>query len=218
MRKLEMLGTLTLALALSEQAQAIPAFARKYQTSCTTCHTAWPVLNPFGEAFRRNGFRFPGDDSDALKQEMVKLGQDAYKKVFPHAVWPAVIPDSVPISFGFIGNASIAPVPGSAATAASPGIQGPPGATVTTPYFSLDGLMAEAHLWTGGTFNNSLSYFGEVTLTSDPKNYVNIERGYLIFDDLLSGLVGPHVFNLLVGRNFPTITSFDNHSSYVGDG
>ena len=30
---------------------AIPAFSRKYQTSCTTCHNNYPELNDFGEAF-----------------------------------------------------------------------------------------------------------------------------------------------------------------------
>ncbi len=206
-------------VAWSRPAEAIPAFARKYQTSCTTCHTAWPVLNPFGEAFRRNGFRFPGDDKDAIKQEMVKMGVDAYKKVFPNAVWPDIIPDSVPLAFGFIGNAAIAPVPGSSATAQSPGVQsGANGAALTTPYFDLSHLVAEAHIWAGGTFNDSLSYFGEVTLSTDPSAPINIERGYLIFDDILSGAVGTHVFNLLIGKNFPTLTSFDNHSSYVVDG
>ncbi len=220
MRKLQVvLGVFALALTWSPQALAIPAFARKYQTSCTTCHTAWPVLNPFGEAFRRNGFRFPGDDTDAIKQEMTKLGNDAYKQVFPKAVWPAVIPDSVPVAFGFIGNAAYAPVAGTAATSGNPGTQpGSNGATLTTPYFSLNDLMMEAHIWTGGTFNNSLSYFGEVTLSFGEGAQVDIERGYLIFNDILYKAVGPHVFNLLVGRNFPTITSFDNHSSYVADG
>lgn len=40
-------------------AAAVPSFSRKYQTSCLTCHTVYPVLNPFGEAFRRNGYRMP---------------------------------------------------------------------------------------------------------------------------------------------------------------
>jgi hypothetical protein len=41
-------------LVFSRPAAAIPAFARKYGTSCQTCHTIFPKLNPFGEAFRRN--------------------------------------------------------------------------------------------------------------------------------------------------------------------
>lgn len=38
--------------------QAIPAFARKYSLSCTTCHTpAAPALKPYGDEFAGNGFR-----------------------------------------------------------------------------------------------------------------------------------------------------------------
>jgi hypothetical protein len=38
--------------------QAIPAFARKYQMSCTTCHSpAMPRIKGFGEEFAGNGFR-----------------------------------------------------------------------------------------------------------------------------------------------------------------
>lgn len=37
---------------------AIPAFARKYQMSCTTCHSpAMPRIKAFGEEFAGNGFR-----------------------------------------------------------------------------------------------------------------------------------------------------------------
>lgn len=39
-------------------ANAIPAFARKYSASCTTCHTAWPKLNSFGRQFKENGYKF----------------------------------------------------------------------------------------------------------------------------------------------------------------
>ena len=46
-------------LTFVERAEAIPVFSRKYQTSCITCHTIFPQLNPFGEAFRRNGYQFP---------------------------------------------------------------------------------------------------------------------------------------------------------------
>lgn len=38
-------------------AEAIPAFARKYQFSCSTCHAPVPRLKPFGEAFAARGFR-----------------------------------------------------------------------------------------------------------------------------------------------------------------
>lgn len=38
-------------------AEAIPAFARRYQFSCSTCHAPVPRLTPFGETFAARGFR-----------------------------------------------------------------------------------------------------------------------------------------------------------------
>ena len=43
---------LSVALVTPPQANGIPAFARKYQTSCTTCHDSFPHLNDFGKAFK----------------------------------------------------------------------------------------------------------------------------------------------------------------------
>lgn len=43
--------------ATARPADAIPAFARKYQFSCSTCHAPVPRLKPFGEAFAARGFR-----------------------------------------------------------------------------------------------------------------------------------------------------------------
>lgn len=40
-------------------AQAIPAFARKYNVDCTYCHSAWPQLNRRGYIYRRLGYRMP---------------------------------------------------------------------------------------------------------------------------------------------------------------
>jgi hypothetical protein len=46
------------ALAGVTDANAIPAFARRYRVSCQLCHNPFPKLTPFGEAFAANGFRF----------------------------------------------------------------------------------------------------------------------------------------------------------------
>ena len=43
---------------------AIPAFARKYGLPCSSCHLAWPMLSPFGQAFKDNGYQL-GNDRDA---------------------------------------------------------------------------------------------------------------------------------------------------------
>lgn len=44
-------------LTLADPVWAIPAFARKYSYSCTTCHAPAPRLKPFGEEFAGRGFR-----------------------------------------------------------------------------------------------------------------------------------------------------------------
>lgn len=44
---------------LPETGHAIPAFARKYKFSCTTCHAPVPRLKEFGLEFAANGFRLP---------------------------------------------------------------------------------------------------------------------------------------------------------------
>lgn len=80
-------------------AEAIPVFARKYGTSCQTCHVAYPKLTSFGEAFRRNGYRWPaGEEEDATVQEPVMLGQPAHRRVFPNTVWPGTLPSGSPLS------------------------------------------------------------------------------------------------------------------------
>jgi hypothetical protein len=84
--------------------KAIPAFSRKYQTSCTTCHNNYPELNDFGLAFKKNGFKFPTDDENFVKEAPVLLGSKATREAFPEAVYPGEIPGSVPISFRYEGN------------------------------------------------------------------------------------------------------------------
>src|SRR6516225_4205838 len=91
-------------LASAPKSSAIPAFSRKYQTSCTTCHNNYPELNDFGEAFKKNGFKFPSDDETFVKQEPVLLGSKAQKEAFPGAVYPGEIPGTIPISFRYEGN------------------------------------------------------------------------------------------------------------------
>src|SRR6516165_3457628 len=91
-------------LATVPKTSAIPAFSRKYQTSCTTCHRNYPELNDFGEAFKKNGFKFPKDDETFVKEPPVLLGSKAQKEAFPGAVYPGEIPGNLPIAFRYSGN------------------------------------------------------------------------------------------------------------------
>lgn len=81
-----------------EKAEAIPTLARKYKTTCMTCHATFPRLTALGQAVRLNGFKMPDGDETYIKEEVVSQGAEAYKRVFPEAVWPSSIPGPPPIS------------------------------------------------------------------------------------------------------------------------
>jgi hypothetical protein len=71
-------GTLLTFLLAPEEAQAIPAFARKYNTNCMDCHTAPPMLNAFGQRFLENGYQLPGteDGGSTGKKKLGDLNLD----------------------------------------------------------------------------------------------------------------------------------------------
>jgi hypothetical protein len=48
---------------LATPAEAIPAFARRYNMSCMTCHDPVPKLNAFGDRFAAQGFVLAEDDT-----------------------------------------------------------------------------------------------------------------------------------------------------------
>lgn len=81
MKKLISLFILLAIVFISADADAIPAFARKYNMSCNVCHTVFPKLKPYGEDFAANGFQLPdkepsrffkktGDDLLMLMREL----------------------------------------------------------------------------------------------------------------------------------------------------
>ena len=65
-RSVVLLTLVLLALGLIDcgPAQGIPAFARKYGMPCSACHQVWPLLSPFGQQFKDNGYQL-GNDRDA---------------------------------------------------------------------------------------------------------------------------------------------------------
>lgn len=52
------------------EAQALPAFARKYQVNCHVCHTRQPRLNSFGEQFLENGYQMPGTEDGGIVEKL----------------------------------------------------------------------------------------------------------------------------------------------------
>ena len=76
---------------------AIPAFARRYQTACTTCHVLPPQLNSQGQAFRANGFRMPSGEGRRQDAD-VQLGAPEWEGLFPNAFLPGTLPDTAPLA------------------------------------------------------------------------------------------------------------------------
>lgn len=49
----------SLFVGFVREAKPMPAWARKYRSDCTLCHTIYPRLNRTGYVFKRLGYRFP---------------------------------------------------------------------------------------------------------------------------------------------------------------
>jgi hypothetical protein len=62
------------ALLAPSDAGAIPAFARRYRFSCTTCHAPFPKLKAFGDEFAGRGFAL--EPGQAPARSNVDLGDD----------------------------------------------------------------------------------------------------------------------------------------------
>lgn len=99
-----LLSIVFMSVIMIDNAEAIPAFARKYQTACTTCHQPFPRLTGVAEAFRLNGYMMPGGDAAMIKDPPLMLGSPVYKRVFPKSVWPSDIPGMPPIALRIYGG------------------------------------------------------------------------------------------------------------------
>jgi hypothetical protein len=72
--------------------EAIPAFARKHQLACSQCHSAWPLLNKFGQTFKENGYRLDREPKAAADPGDVVINDRL------------VLPRALPMSFRVQGR------------------------------------------------------------------------------------------------------------------
>ena len=73
-RLLAVLSVIAVGL-IPDPAAAIPAFARKYNASCSLCHSTVPRLNAFGEDFAANGFEMVIGEEPAASGFFWLVGQ-----------------------------------------------------------------------------------------------------------------------------------------------
>ncbi len=140
----------SLIVLSAQDSFALPVFARKYHTACSTCHIAFPARNGFGEAFRNNGYRFPdGTDEDMVKEEPIKLGQDAYKDVFPDAIWPSDLPNMP--SLGFLARSGVSMQK-----------------NLATGKYKDVNFDSSVDMFFAGTITRQLSYIGDLNFGTDP--------------------------------------------------
>jgi hypothetical protein len=185
-------------------AWAVPAFARKYQTSCQTCHTAYPKLNPFGNAFRMRGYRMPAETEEMVKETPVSLGVEAYKRVWPDAVWPSDIPGTVPLAV----DVRLSSVTSHDAEHDE---------TVKSDFRFPESVA----LLGAGTLGETLSFLTEIEAENEPADEhgeggvaLEVAHAELRFNGLWG--TGP-AFNLKVGRMTPEMTQTFSHGYLLTD-
>ncbi len=187
-----------LILSVRDRVYSIPAFARKYKTSCATCHNGFPKLNAFGEAFRRNGYQFPaGTDAEFTHEEAVPLGSDGNKRAFPDAIWPGSIPGTSPLSLFFNAEADYNP-------------KYDPADPTTAERFSFNGLGNSIEAVAAGTLGEDLSFWGHAILSSD--GTLELNRMFLVFSNLIGNSMN---FNARVGVIEPGLFSFSTHRAWM---
>ncbi len=183
---------------ITRRAEAIPAFARKYRTSCQTCHVAYPKLTPFGEAFRNSGYQYPEDDEDKIKEYLLKLGSDAYKRVFPKSVWPNSIPGNLPIA---VRGAVVAAVNFKEKSENNFEFQPP-----------------EINLITAGALSENISWWVGAHLFAGG-SVGSLGRSFVQFSHLFDWWDVPrHLFNLRVGQIDPNAVAFSGSRSLTMSG
>ncbi len=190
-----------LPLIFSGTSEAIPAFARMYGTSCSTCHLDFPKLNDFGKAFKDAGFKFPKDDESMLKIPPVMLGAPANKELWPKAIWPGTIPGIPPIGFRYTNYFQYTGSSSSNFAALTP-----PG-SLPTFIPSTDFETGVFSLYTAGNFGSDIAFWVNDDLSVSGANgngglgdaylkFVNIGRFMKLPQNLLNLRVGQFELDL----------------------
>jgi hypothetical protein len=141
----------------SAKTALIPAFARKYGLRCSACHTSWPELNAFGQAFRDNGYQLMNDRDSPIWQNPSYFPISA--RITPQ--WHLETTNNQPVDI----------------TAGNPG-NGQISRHVTADGFDLSGM----DLWMAGTLYKNISF--TLLASSDPFASFHFEAAFVRFDNI----------------------------------
>ncbi len=117
-----------LILSGNQNANALPAFARKYGLRCSACHESWPMLNYFGQKFKDNGYQLMNDRDAPIWQNA--------------SYWPITLRITPFWSRESINKVAVDTATGTGET------------KITTTGFNLSGL----DILTGGTLEKNISF------------------------------------------------------------
>ena len=191
-----------LVLGVSQQANALPAFARKYGLRCSACHESWPMLNYFGQKFKDNGYQLMNDRDAPIWQNPGYW--PVTFRITP--IWHRVSTGKVEVDTYADGN--------------------PTGSTVrrvTSTGFDLSGL--DFH--TGGTLEKNISFY--LLPSSDSTGAFHFEQVFVRLDNIFHSswlnlkLGRFELDNLLSEKRILTLTGNGGiyqtyHFMPVGDG
>src|ERR1700758_448101 len=144
------------AFSSVRDAQAFPAFARKYGLRCSACHVAWPVLNDFGWRFKDNGYQLMNDRDAPIWQN--------------NAFWPATL-RITPNWHRESSNKIAVDTSAFGATSSE--------ADITAHGFDLSGL----DILTGGTLEKNISFL--LVPSAENTGAFHFESAWLRLDNLL---------------------------------
>ena len=176
------------ALLAPHVAQAIPAFSRRYETSCTTCHQYhYPRLNSFGRVFRENGYQWPAGAEEQFR---------AKRTVQPGATNEGLaIFKEVPLSMRgqFFGvgrpvQAATSALADGAALSGTYGEEGPVAADLALYSFLIG----------GGSITKDVSFFFTWTPFPDP----SVHQARIGLHNILKDTLGEGTLNLRAGALF----------------
>ncbi len=162
----------------------VPSFARRYNLSCSTCHTVFPALNEYGELFRAKGYKLPGSGGTLEGEEPLALGPEGNSEgARPASQIPFIdIPATSVAGFQVLTD-----------------FRYRNDAEVTNEFTGISSV----GLIFGGNMGERFSFFGNVALVENGK-FEGIDRLFLQYNPSLG-------FNVRVGQFEPRAIPFSNH-------